>query len=160
ARDVFFHRSSRGRTAGIKPPAPHASRKCAYVPLKRSARAAPWQGNGWHPSQPMPHRLGLNAGTPLLAEAFVRQWGPRRIIASGVTPVRPPRGPAIHYKKTDGAPPSAQADSRPVGMTKDARECHREAKSFFFFSFVASPTAQGLPTMATQLQGMHQAKVG
>ncbi|RNE98464.1 hypothetical protein TraAM80_08782 [Trypanosoma rangeli] len=28
-----------------------------------------------HPSQPMPHRLELNAGTPLLAEAFVRHWG-------------------------------------------------------------------------------------
>ncbi|RNE97897.1 hypothetical protein TraAM80_09085 [Trypanosoma rangeli] len=101
----------------------------------------------------MPHRLELNAGAPLLAEAFIRQWGPGRIIASGVTPAHPPRGPAIHHEKADGALPTALMNSQPANMAKMPRK-----GKIHFLSFFAPPTAQEPPAMATQLRGMCQAK--
>ncbi|RNE95890.1 hypothetical protein TraAM80_10056 [Trypanosoma rangeli] len=75
-----------------------------------------------HLSQSMPHRLELNAGTPLLAEAFVRQWG---------HPCAP--SPRAGHSLRKGRRCTVNC---PDGLSarqhgKNARECHREAKSFF-----------------------------
>ncbi|RNE95144.1 hypothetical protein TraAM80_10375, partial [Trypanosoma rangeli] len=123
-------------------------RKCAHVWPKHSARAAPWRGNGWHPSQPTPHRLELNAGTLLLAEAFIRQWGPGLIIAGGVNPAHPLREPTAHYEKAAGAPPTALMDSRPAGVAK----MPRKGKIIFLFPFcsVHGPRA---PTNENSIAG-------